>query len=187
MPKTGTPADRPEDSFAYGIYRSARLLRYHFIHYTTALGIEISQEQFFILNKLGENPGQTQTQLGDGLLSDRPNMTRMIATMEANGWLRRDDDPHDGRKFRVSLTRKGALILRRIHESIGDERSLLSSGLTQTDLQDLRRVLDKVEKNVMARIGVPVEGAASPPGDSRSSASSQAAARSSRGAPRRRR
>jgi DNA-binding MarR family transcriptional regulator len=149
--------DRLEDSFAYCIYRSARLLRYHFIHYTAALGIDISQEQFFILNKLGQNPGQTQTELGDGLLSDRPNMTRMIATMEANGWLRREDDPHDGRKFRVSLTRQGSLILRRIHDSIGEERARLSTGLSAADLADLRRVLDKVEKNVMARIGVPTE------------------------------
>lgn len=167
--------DRLEDSFAYSIYRSARLLRYHFIHYTAALGIDISQEQFFILNKLGQNPGQTQTQLGDGLLSDRPNMTRMIATMEANGWLRREDDPHDGRKFRVSLTRQGSLILRRIHESIGEERAQLATGLTPTDLADLRRVLDKVEKNVMARIGVPVEGEAAAPSSARATRTSSAA------------
>lgn len=142
-------AVRLEDSFAYLVYRSARLLRYHFIHFTARLGLEISQEQFFLLNKLGESPGLSQTELGDGHLGDRPNITRMIATMEANGWLRRKVDPLDARRFQVSLTRKGALVHRRLSDAIGGERARLSAGLTAADLADLKRILAKVDANVV--------------------------------------
>ena len=140
---------RLEDSFAYIVYRSARLLRYHFIHFTARLGLEISQEQFFLLNKLGESPGLSQTELGDGNLADRPNITRMIATMEANGWLRRKVDPLDARRFQVTLTRKGALIHRRLRDAIGGERARLAAGLSATDLADLKRILAKVDANVV--------------------------------------
>ncbi|HTE51776.1 MAG TPA: MarR family transcriptional regulator [Kofleriaceae bacterium] len=143
---------RVEDSFAYLIYRNARLLRYHFMHFTAGLELEISQEQFFILNKLGENPGQSQTELGDDILADRPNITRMIATMEANGWLRRKLDPSDARRFQVTLTRKGALIQQRIRDAIVEERERLSAGLTEQEISDLRRILAKMELNVMALI-----------------------------------
>ena len=141
---------RVEDSLPYLVYRSARLLRYHFIHFTAQLGLEISQEQFFLLNKLGESPGLSQTELGDGNLADRPNITRMIATMEANGWLSRKVDPLDARRFRVSLTRKGALVHRRLREAIGGERARLAAGLTPADLADLKRILAKVDANVVA-------------------------------------
>lgn len=140
---------RVEDSFAYLVYRSARLLRYHFIHFTARLGLEISQEQFFLLNKLGESPGLSQTELGDGNLADRPNITRMIATMEANGWLRRKVDPLDARRFQVSLTRKGALVHRRLRDAIGGERARLSAGLSAADIADLKRILAKVDANVV--------------------------------------
>lgn len=179
---------RLEDSFAYAIYRSARLLRYHFKYFTAALHIDISQEQFFLLNKLSQSSAQTQTQLGDGILADRPNMTRMITTMEANGWLRRDEDPSDGRKFRVSLTRKGELIRHRIHESIAQERARLSAGLSPADLKKLRHLLAKVEKNVMVRIGVPEDGEEAEGGEEREPPAASASRRRSpakRPAPRR--
>ena len=148
MPKHSRNAVRLEDSFAYHIYRCARLLRYQFAHYTSRLGVEVSQEQFFILHKLAERPGQSQTELGDELFSDRPNLTRMIATMERNGWLRREGDPKDARKLRVSLTAQGAAVLGRIEGSVMEERKRLFAKLTKKDLAELVRLAAQIEANI---------------------------------------
>ncbi len=150
--RTGLQPLQVEESFGYLIYRSARLLRYHFNHFSAELQIEMTQEQFFIINKLGKNPDQSQTELGDDMLADRPNMTRMIAAMEAKGWLRRKVDPTDGRRFQVSLTRKGTLIHQKIRDAIGAERSRLTAGLSERELADLRRILGKMEQNVMGML-----------------------------------
>jgi DNA-binding MarR family transcriptional regulator len=141
-----------EDSFAYLIYRSARLLRYHFARFAERHGLEISQEQYFILNKLAGKSEQTQTELGDGLFDDRPNMTRMLVAMEGSGWLRREADPADARKVRVSLTRQGAALYRRVHDAVIGERQRLFAGLSGRDLQDLKRVLGTLEKNAAGRL-----------------------------------
>ncbi|WP_394836706.1 MarR family transcriptional regulator [Pendulispora rubella] len=150
MPKHSRNTVRLEDSFAYHIYRCARLLRYRFTQYTASLGVEVSQEQFFILHKLGQRPGQSQIELGDELFSDRPNLTRMIATMERNGWLRREADPNDARKLRVSLTSQGAAILGRIEAGVMDERKRLFTKLTKGDLAELIRIVSQIEENISA-------------------------------------
>jgi DNA-binding MarR family transcriptional regulator len=141
-----------EDSFAYLVYRSARLLRYHFARFAESQGLDISQEQFFLLNKLAGKPQQTQTELGDGLFDDRPNITRMLVAMEESGWLRRQPDPQDARKVRVSLTRKGAAVHRRLHGAVLAERRRLFAGLTSSDLRDLKDILATLEKNTAGRL-----------------------------------
>ncbi|WP_394823061.1 MarR family winged helix-turn-helix transcriptional regulator [Pendulispora albinea] len=150
MAKHARNAFKLEDSFAYHIYRCARMLRYRFTHFTGSLGVEVSQEQFFILHKLSERAGQSQIELGDELFSDRPNLTRMIATMERNGWIRREEDPKDARKLRVSLTAQGATLIARIEASILDERKRLFAKLTKSDLAELIRIVGQIETNIGA-------------------------------------
>jgi DNA-binding MarR family transcriptional regulator len=152
LPKVKVAPLQLEESFAYLIYRSARLLRFHFARFAEGLGLEVSQEQYFILNKLAGKPEQTQTQLGDGLFDDRPNMTRMLSGMEVSGWLRRQADPEDARKVRVSLTRKGAAVYRKVHDAVVAERRRLFVGLTGRDLDELKHILATLEKNAAGRL-----------------------------------
>jgi len=148
MAKQPRNAVRLEDSFAYHIYRCARLLRYRFTHFASGLGVEVSQEQFFILHRLREKPGQSQIELGDALFSDRPNLTRMIATMERNGWLKREGDPADARKLRVSLTAQGTQLIGRIEAAVLEERKRLFAKLTKSDLAELVRIISQIETNI---------------------------------------
>jgi DNA-binding MarR family transcriptional regulator len=146
---------RLDDSFAFLVYRSARLLRYHFARFAESHGLDISQEQYFVLNKLAEKPEQTQRELSDGIFDDRPNMTRMLSAMELSGWVRRQGDPQDARKVRVSLTRKGAAAYRRLHAAVLAERRRLFVGLTSSDLENLKHVLGALERNAAGRLEKP--------------------------------
>ena len=47
-----------EDSFAYLIHVSARLLRRNFLHIAQEGGFELQPEQWFIINKLKKKNGQ---------------------------------------------------------------------------------------------------------------------------------
>ena len=138
---------RVTDSLAYRVYRCARVLRKHFMSAGAARGLELTQEQWFVLNKLSWDDGRSQTELSDSLFSDRPNLTRILATMESNGWVRREGDAQDQRRIRVWLTAKG----RRLHDSfaalVPEARSRLFRGLTQEEVETVTRVLEKLEQN----------------------------------------
>jgi DNA-binding MarR family transcriptional regulator len=48
-----------------------------------------------------------------------PTLSRVIANIEANGYLRRDPDPSDGRAFLLTPTEKGEQVL----QELRDERT----------------------------------------------------------------
>src|SRR5687767_9387601 len=123
------------DSLAYRVYRCARLLRVHFMSMGTREGLEITQEQWFVLNKLAWEDGQTQTALGDSIFSDRPNLTRILATMENNGWIRRVTDSEDARKTRVHLTASGRKLEERFAALVPEGRRKLFKNISKEDIE----------------------------------------------------
>lgn len=139
---------RVDDSVAYVIYRVSRLLRKHFVALASEHNIDLTPEQWFILNKLRLGDGQSQAELCEAL-GDRPNMTRILATMAGKGLVVRGQDPVDGRKSRVYLTRAG----RQIHDGfarvVDQDRSKIFRGLSEAEIQQTMRVLALLEHNML--------------------------------------
>jgi DNA-binding MarR family transcriptional regulator len=139
------------DSLAYRVYRCARLLRVHFMTMGASVGLPITQEQWFVLNKLGWEDGQTQTALGDSIFSDRPNLTRILATMENNGWIRRVTDSEDARKTRVHLTASGRKLEERFAALVPEARKTVFRNISTEDIETVMRVLEQLEANITAK------------------------------------
>ena len=148
MSNKKTPPVRIDEALAYRIYRCARLLRSHFHALAASQGLELSQEQWFILNRLVFDDGLAQGQLGDAVLDDRPNVARLVGTLEARGLVRREADPNDGRRYRVLLTSDG----RRLHDQfaalVPGARAATLEGVSKDDVATAMRVLSSLESNL---------------------------------------
>jgi DNA-binding MarR family transcriptional regulator len=138
---------RLEDAIAYRIHRTARVLRKQFHDLAAAAGVDLTQEQWFILNKLMHHDGVSQGELVDDLFGDRPNISRMIVALEARGDVVRRPDADDARKVRVFLTAAG----RRAHDAFSAlvpvARKRIARGISAADLDVTRRVLAQIEAN----------------------------------------
>jgi DNA-binding MarR family transcriptional regulator len=137
-----------EQALAYRIYRSARLLRVHFHQLAAAQGLTLSQEQWFILNRLRRDSGLTQVELSDAATQDRPNVTRLVAALEASGLVMREADADDGRKQRVHLTTLGCEIHDRFAALVPQARRAILKGVSPDDLATTLRVLSQLESNL---------------------------------------
>ena len=137
-----------EDSVAYHIHRTARLLRRHFLSMATQAGLDMTPEQWFCLNKLRVRGEQSQVELSDAIFSDGPNVTRILAGLEKRGLVRRQRDNADARRILVSLTPKG----RRQHDDFAAvvevERKALFDGINEREVRQVRRVFDKLEAKI---------------------------------------
>lgn len=132
---------------AYRIYRLGRLLRRHFLAIGEAAGIRLTQEQFFVLDKLYREDGRTQTELADVDLQDRANLTRMIRDLENRGLVARRPDPEDARRKRVHLTSKGRSTYERFFREVAlPAREALFGGLSDEDLRGARALFDHLEQ-----------------------------------------
>ena len=140
---------RIEDAFAYLVLRSARVLRFHFLRFASAQGYELNPEQWLLLNKLMYHEGQSQVELADDVFKDRANITRILSSMEKKGWVRRTGDPEDGRRILVYLTEEGRALHDEFSGLVIDERSRIYKGLTRKDFQELKRILDILDRNAL--------------------------------------
>ncbi len=146
--KTDGVTIRLEDGFAYRVYRCARRLRMHFRSMAEQAGVELSQEQWFILNRLMHEDGLAQGALGDAVLDDRPNLARHLASLEERKLVRREADAQDGRKYCVRITAEGRRLHDRFAATVPRARSQLTRGLTKDELATAMRVLARLEDNI---------------------------------------
>lgn len=148
--KSAGAAVQLEGGFAYRIYRCARRLRMHFRALAEQADVDLSQEQWFILNRLAHKDGLAQGALGDAVLDDRPNLARHIASLEERQLVRREADALDGRKYCVHLTAEGRLLHDRFAAVVPQARLRLTRGLTKDELATAIRVLTQLEDNIQA-------------------------------------
>lgn len=139
---------RIADSLAYRIQRTARLLRKHFLDLARRGGLDLTPEQWFILNKLSHEDGQSQVELGEAIFADRPNVSRMLNALESSGLVRRGASGDDGRRLVVSLTSQGRKVHDRFAALVPSARERVFEGITAEDVRTVERVLAKLEKNL---------------------------------------
>ena len=149
MSETTPPIPTLEDSVAYRIHRAARLLRRNFLEMGVRTGVELTPEQWFVLNKLRHQDGQSQVELCDDLLADPPNLSRIVRRMEKAGMVSRRRKPGYGPSVHVWLTEQG----RNYHDTFAraafQERRTLLGDLDPDDVEATLRVLSAIEDQVV--------------------------------------
>lgn len=137
-----------EDSLAYHVNRTGRLLRRSLIRMFKERGIEVTPEQWFSLNRLRRRRELSQVELSDPALGDAPNITRMLRTMERSGLVERVRDPEDGRRTLVRLTGEGERVHDVIADAVTEERARLFGGFSRSEIATTLRVLERLERRL---------------------------------------
>lgn len=107
--------------------------------------------QYNVLNILAESTeGISQRALGDLLVVDRSNVTGLLDRLEKAGWVRRQDDPHDRRVYRVSLTAAGRELWGKVHPVYLNVVDQLTRGLTRKKMDHCLEVLRHLESGAGA-------------------------------------
>jgi len=143
-----------EDMINYQVYRIARIMRYKFQHDMKIAGLDLTQEQYFILFRLWQKDGQYQTQLADDLFGDTPNMTRILDIMEKKGFITRQSDPEDRRKYHIYLAKGGHKIHDLYKAQAPKSRVLDYKRLDDPDLDNLKRIFKTIEANIIAQLRI---------------------------------
>ncbi len=153
MAKRKGPTVNLDDSIAYHIHLTARLLRASFLRMGKSANIDLHPEQWFILNKLYKREGQTQVELTDSIFQDRANITRILNAMEKRGLVTRENDAQDKRVHRIYLTEKAISLHDEFVQIVVKERHDLFEGLSGNDFDEFRRILGVLQQNMSKKYG----------------------------------
>jgi DNA-binding MarR family transcriptional regulator len=110
------------------------------------LPLQLSPQEFGLLNQVLVQPALTQAQLGSLLGIDRTTIVAMLDRLMASAWIERSADATDRRVYRISGTTKGrALHAKAVAAVMNVERQFLSrldAGQTASLVAALARIDD---------------------------------------------
>ena len=79
----------------------------------------------------------------------RSTATGLLQLMEKRGFLEREPVSYDARLKKLVLTQKALNQRAQIREAIRNMEALLAKGLTQQEVDDFYRIIDKMKHNVL--------------------------------------
>ncbi len=94
-------------SAGYLINMTALLLKREFNSAIKNNNIDVTPEQWAILNRLNEKSGLTQKEVAKLTFKDNANITRIVDKLENKGMVRRQSDANDRRTWKIAITKKG--------------------------------------------------------------------------------
>ena len=106
----------------------------------------ITPHRFSILEVIGQNPGLQQTQLAAALALTRPATTLAVDFWEERGCVERRKIAGDRRSFGVYPTPHGKRERARLQDLVRKADAALTSGLSDAETEELRRLLQKIHK-----------------------------------------
>ncbi|WP_437679594.1 MarR family winged helix-turn-helix transcriptional regulator [Sorangium sp. So ce131] len=146
------PPERPEidaivEMIIYLYTESRRLTK------GMASGFGLTGPQLTILKLLESFQDLSLSTLSERIRAQNSTVTGIVDRMEREGLVRRERSKSDRRVVHIRLSDKGARLAREIQvEPMEIFRSALLS-LSPTDLRDLLRILTKLQKQVLLRVG----------------------------------
>ena len=103
---------------------------------------------WLVLSSLKQAHRRTQLELAQAVGIEGPTLTRHLDGLERAGLVERRRDPVDRRAVRVDLTGEGERLHGRLLQAVIAFNRRLTAGLSEQELNGLRRTLARLEENV---------------------------------------
>jgi DNA-binding MarR family transcriptional regulator len=130
-----------------------RLARKEFDRRVRPLGL--TRAQWMFLYYLGRRPGVTQSDLADQLQLEKITVSRQAERLERGGWIRRREDRHDGRAYRLHLTPHAARTVNRLGRLADRLRVDYLRGVPSSRRGALVTDLTQIKANLLQMEGAP--------------------------------
>lgn len=114
----------------------------------TEANIDLTVDQWVVLDHLVQNSGISQIELGNLTLKDPPTMTRILDLLVKKNLVERVNCSSDRRRFTINPTSDGEIVHSKANEIIIKVRMQAWNNLSETDYYSLMRIMDTIFVNV---------------------------------------
>ena len=140
-------ADHGDKKIGFLLERTTRIAKLSFTKAFKKLEVDITPEQWVVMDKLDLNGEMSQKQIGNESFKNAPTISRIIDNLVKKGYVSRISEESDRRKTVISLTENGKKIVIQCRREVDALRDLSWNNLTDKDYQDFNRIIDQVFSN----------------------------------------
>jgi DNA-binding MarR family transcriptional regulator len=113
-------------------------------------GLDITIDQWLVLQVLLEHDDLTQHDIAERVFKDQASVARILALLTRRGLLSAVPLPHDGRRTQLRVTQAGHRILAAVQPIILQNRAVALAGISEEELALLRPLLERIALNCTA-------------------------------------
>jgi len=131
----------------YYLERTTRQVKLAFTQAFMNAGIDLTPEQWVILDNLLVQNGVSQTELASKSYKNAPTVSRIIDVLERKGYVERQRFENDRRRYKIYLTSKGSETAERALPIAVELREQGWKGLTEEQYDVFIEMIETVFKN----------------------------------------
>jgi MarR family transcriptional regulator for hemolysin len=109
--------------------------------------IDITIDQWLVLNTIAEQPGISQAHIADHVFKDDASVTRIIEKLVENKFLKRNFHETDRRMISLKITIKGIDVIRKVNRVAVKYRATALDGLSKKEIELTEETLLKIINN----------------------------------------
>lgn len=136
-----------DDVYLYLLERTVRQFRKYSQQEFAKRGIDMTGEQWVVLKRIGEQEGLKQREIADMTYKDPASVTRILDILEKKKLIYRAPVENDRRTYALFLTKQGRTLIEKLTPIAVEIRSKGVEGMSEKELQQLKKLLNKVYEN----------------------------------------
>lgn len=110
-------------------------------------GYTITIDQWLVIKAILENPDIAQNEIGELVFKDNASVTRIIANLQRDGYLKRSINKADRRRINLDVTKKGEEIITSVQEIVNGNRTQALQGVSEDEIAVVHQVMSKIVGN----------------------------------------
>ena len=110
--------------------------------------IQLTPEQFLLIDLLWNQGPMSQQQLADQMEKDKNSVTKLVDAIELKGLVVREQNPEDRRSNTIVLTEKAEKMKNNSKEQGSSILARMLTGIEEQELNDFLTTLDKLTSNM---------------------------------------
>ncbi len=141
------PKDLNSKSIGYFLESTSRIVKLNYFNAFKKLGLDITPEQWSVLDNLNLENGQSQKELAAKSFKDAPTISRIINVLERKELVERQQSKNDRRSFQIILTEKGKKVVEKAQPMVIALRKQGWHNLSDEDYQSFVRIMKQIFEN----------------------------------------
>ena len=110
-------------------------------------GLDITIDQWLVLQVLLEHDDLTQQEIAERVFKDQASVARMLNLLTKRGLLSAVPLPHDGRRTKLRVSEAGHRMLAAVQPLVLRNRARALTNVSAADLALLQQVLERIASN----------------------------------------
>lgn len=133
--------------FGAPLDRAVKQIRQNYIKTFKEVGVDITTEQWVLLDNLYQNNGISQNELAERNFKNAPTVSRIIDLLCKKGLVERQRFENDRRRYKIFMTEKGKAVYEKALPAVLALRKKGWNGLTDEDYENLVRIVNQIFDN----------------------------------------